>query len=278
MSILTALMIQFLVHASEGLAGTGRAQGKAAKFTTRAQGQKLAHYWIISICVILLGGLFALFVYGWSVPTLQLYGPVLLRGPNGGNRIALTFDDGPCPGYTEPILDILRRHNVKATFFVCGQNVERSPETLRRVQAEGHSIGNHMYSHPFPFFRSRAFFAREIDLTGAAIERVIEKRPKFFRPPFGARWLGLRSVLKARGMTLVNWSDTGYDWKLDTNGIVRETLKTMGPGSIILLHDGRRNFPPERVDRTSTVAALPAILEGAMKAGFTFVTLDELLG
>jgi peptidoglycan/xylan/chitin deacetylase (PgdA/CDA1 family) len=200
-----------------------------------------------------------------------------LRGPADGNRIALTFDDGPCSGYTEQILDILRRHDVKATFFVCGQNVERSPEILRRIQAEGHTIGNHSYSHPFPFFRSRTFFAREIDLTQEAIEKVTGKRPKFFRPPFGARWLGLQPVVKALGLSLVNWSDTGYDWKLGTEGIVRETLKTLGPGSIILLHDGQRVYPPQRADRSPTVKALPAILEGAVKAGFTFVSLEELL-
>jgi peptidoglycan/xylan/chitin deacetylase (PgdA/CDA1 family) len=229
------------------------------------------------ICVIFLSGLFGLYVYAWSIPTLQLFGPAILRGPADGKQIALTFDDGPCSGYTEEILDILRRHNVKATFFVCGENVERCPETLQRVQAEGHTIGNHTYSHPFPFFRSRAFFARQIDLTQEAIEKVTGKRPKFFRPPYGARWLGLHSVLKARGLSLVSWSNTGCDWKLDTDGIVRETLKTLSPGSIILLHDGRRTYPPERVDRSSTVKALPAILEGAVKAGFTFVTLEELL-
>jgi peptidoglycan/xylan/chitin deacetylase (PgdA/CDA1 family) len=233
--------------------------------------------WIISICAVCLGGLLGLYVYAWSVPTLQLFSPALLRGPGDKNRIALTFDDGPCSGYTERILDILRRYEVNATFFVCGQNVERSPEILGRIQAEGHAIGNHSYSHPFPFFRSRAFFAREIDLTQEAIEKVTGKRPKFFRPPFGARWLGLHPVLKARGLSLVNWSDTGYDWKLKADGIVRETLKTLGPGSIILLHDGRRTYPPERVDRSLTVKALPAILDGAMKAGFAFVTLEELL-
>ena len=237
----------------------------------------MSHLWIITLSAICLGGLFGLYVYAWSIPTLQLFGPAILRGPADGNRIALTFDDGPCSGYTEQILDILRHQHVKATFFVCGQNVERSPEILRRVQAEGHTIGNHSYSHPFPFFRSRAFFAREIDLTQEAIEKVTGKRPKFFRPPFGARWLGLLPVLKARGLCLVNWSDTGYDWKLDSEGIVRETLKTLGPGSIILLHDGGRAYPPQRVDRSPTVKALPAILEGAAKAGFTFVSLEELL-
>jgi peptidoglycan-N-acetylglucosamine deacetylase len=237
----------------------------------------LAHIWIISICAICLVGLFGLYVYAWSIPTLQLFGPAVLRGPAGGNRIALTFDDGPCSGYTEQILDILRLHKVKAAFFVCGRNVERSPDLLRRVQTEGHTIGNHSYSHPFPFFRSRAFFAREIDLTQRAIEKVTGKRPKFFRPPFGARWLGMQPVLKVRGLTLVNWSNTGYDWKLGTEGIVRETLKSLESGSIILLHDGRRSYPPESVNRSPTVKALPAIIEGAVKAGFTFVSLDELL-
>jgi peptidoglycan/xylan/chitin deacetylase (PgdA/CDA1 family) len=233
--------------------------------------------WIILICAMCLIGLFGLYVYAWSIPTLQLFAPAILRGPADGKRIALTFDDGPCSGYTEQILDILRHHDVKATFFVCGQNVECCPETLRRVRAEGHAIGNHGYSHPFPYFRSRAFFAREIDFTQEAIEKVTGERAKFFRPPFGARWLGLHPVLKQRGLRLVNWSDTGYDWKLDAEGIVRETLRALGPGSIILLHDGRNTHPPERVDRSATVKALPAIIDGAVKAGFTFVNLEELL-
>jgi len=237
----------------------------------------LSHIWIISICVIFLGGLFGLYVYAWSIPTLQWFTPAVLRGPADGNRIALTFDDGPCAGYTEPILDILRERGVKATFFVCGRNVERSPELLRRIHADGHTIGNHGYSHPYPFFHSRRFFARQVDRTQEAIEKVTGKRAKFFRPPFGARWLGLQPVLEARGLRLVNWSDTGYDWKLDREGIIRETLKTLGPGSIVLLHDGGRAYSPDRVNRSATVQALPAILDGAAKAGLTFVTLEKLL-
>ncbi len=234
--------------------------------------------WIVVICAICLVAVIILSIYAWGIPTLQLLAPFLLRGPAAGNRIALTFDDGPCPIYTGQILDILRSHGVKATFFVCGQNVERCPEVLRRTHGEGHTIGNHGYSHPYPFFRSRDFFAREIDLTQEAIEKVTGEQPKFFRPPFGARWPGLYPVSKQRGLRLVNWSDTGYDWKFDTERIVLETLKTLGPGSIILLHDGCQVDPPERVDRSATVMALPAILDGAVKAGFTFVSLGELLG
>ncbi|MGA2078792.1 MAG: polysaccharide deacetylase family protein, partial [Terriglobia bacterium] len=139
----------------------------------------MAGIWIIAILAVLLVGLFGLYVYLWSIPTLQWFTPAILRGPADGNRIALTFDDGPCAGYTEPILDILRERGVKATFFVCGRNVERSPELLRRIQAEGHTIGNHGYSHPFPFFHSGSFFAREVDRTQEVIEKVTGKRAKF---------------------------------------------------------------------------------------------------
>ncbi len=232
--------------------------------------------WAISIGVglLFLGGLY---VCAWSIPTLQLFGPAILRGPTDDRRIALTFDDGPAERFTDQILDILRERNVKATFFVCGEHVERNPEIVRRIHAEGHTLGNHTYSHPFPYFRSRAFFAREIDRTQEAIEKVVGCRPTFFRPPYGARWPGLCSVLGKRNLRLVNWSDTGYDWKLDAEGIVRETLKTLGPGSIILLHDGLRGPRPKEIDQSATVRALPAIIDGAQKARLQFVPLDEFL-
>ena len=98
--------------------------------------------WIVSICALCLASLHALYVYAWSIPTLQLFGPAIVRGPADANRIALTFDDGPSLSYTEQILDILCRRGVKATFFVCGQNVERHPEILRRIQAEAQTIVN----------------------------------------------------------------------------------------------------------------------------------------
>ncbi len=232
--------------------------------------------WAISIAVgvLVLG---ALYLYAWSIPTLQLFGPAILRGPTEDRRIALTFDDGPAERFTEEILDILRERNVKATFFVCGEHVDRYPEIVRRIHAEGHTLGNHTYSHPFLYFHRRAFLAREIDRTQEAIEKVVAYRPRFFRPPYGARWLGLYSVLSQRNLRLVNWSDTGYDWKLDADGIVREALKTLGPGSIILLHDGLRSFRPREIDQSATVRALPAIIDGARKAGLQFAPLSEFL-
>jgi peptidoglycan/xylan/chitin deacetylase (PgdA/CDA1 family) len=220
--------------------------------------------------------LFGFYVYAWSIPTLQVFGPALVRGPVSGHRIALTFDDGPTFPFTDQILDILRSKKVPATFFVCGMNVERFPQIIRRIQAEGHTIGNHTYAHPFPYFRGRKKFAEEIDRTQEAIEKITKQRPRVFRPPYGARWIGLYPVLRERGLRLVNWSDTGYDW-LPKSDIARETLKGLGPGSIILLHDSRNVDMPEKVDRSRTVKALPAIIDGARAAGLNFVPLTEFL-
>jgi peptidoglycan/xylan/chitin deacetylase (PgdA/CDA1 family) len=194
--------------------------------------------------------------------------------------VALTFDDGPASPFTEQILEILRARKVPATFFVCGKNVERFPEILRRIHAEGHTVGNHTYSHPFLYFRSRARIAQEIDRTQEAIEKVTGQRPWYFRPPFGGRWFGLYPVLRERGLRLVNWSDTGYDWKKgDTSSadIARQTLKGLGAGSIILLHDGFEADPPRQVDQSRTVSALPAIIDAAREAGLTFVSLSDFV-
>ncbi len=229
-----------------------------------------------------LGGMAALavlaglYVYAWSVPTLQVFGPALLRGPAGDGKVALTFDDGPSAPHTEQILDILRERGVTATFFLCGRNVERHPEIARRILAEGHTIGNHTYSHPFPYFRRRSFIAAEVDRAQDVTERVTGQQPRIFRPPFGARWLGMYPVLRERGLPLVNWSDTGYDW-VEGADIVGETLKHLRPGSIILLHDGKRICPPHQVDQSRTVSALPAIIDGARQAGLTFVSVMDFL-
>lgn len=239
--------------------------------------------------------------YACAAPRSQLFGPALVRGPSSGRRVALTFDDGPASPFTEQILDILRDRRVPATFFVCGQNVDRHPEIVRRIRAEGHTIGNHTYSHPFLYFRGREKIRQEIGRTQDSVERVIGERPGLFRPPYGARWFGLYPVLRERGMRAVLWSDTGYDWKLDAAGAARAVLSRVAPGAVILLHDnhqvgndrisrfeqwvrdwispGRRrgNLPPEKVGRANTVMALPEIIDGIRRAGMEFVSVREFL-
>jgi peptidoglycan/xylan/chitin deacetylase (PgdA/CDA1 family) len=192
--------------------------------------------------------------------------------------VALTFDDGPTWPFTEQILGILRERSIIATFFVCGRNAERFPEVMRQIHAEGHSIGNHTYSHPYLYFQGRRKIAEEIDRTQELIEKLTGHRPTLFRPPYGARWFGLYPVLRERGLQVVQWSDTGYDWQNKADAIVTATLRRLRPGSVILLHDGVRGpGPGTPADRFQTVLALPAILDGAVGAGFTFVSVRDFL-
>jgi peptidoglycan/xylan/chitin deacetylase (PgdA/CDA1 family) len=217
------------------------------------------------------------FWWACAVPTSTFFRPALIRGPEEGKRICLTFDDGPASPFTEQVLAILRGYQVPATFFVCGKNVERDPDLVRRIVAEGHAVGNHTYSHPFVLFKSRQRIAEEIDRTQEVLEKVAGHRPRIFRPPYGARWFGLVPTLLERGMHLVLWSATGYDWKNDVPGIVAATMKNLKPGAVILLHDGRETRWAARVDRSRTVEALPGIIAGARQRGYTFVPLQEFL-
>lgn len=255
------------------------------------------------LLLVLLADLFLLLIWrGCTTPQSQWLGPILVRGQMPGRRtVALTFDDGPAPPFTEQILAILRQYRVPATFFVCGKNVELFPETLQQIHAEGHLIGNHTYSHPYLILLNRARMEEEIDQTQQAIQGVLGFRPVLFRPPYGVRWLGLHVALRERGMQAVAWSALGYDWINPAEEIVNATVKDLAPGSIILLHDGRQpwvqprkvvlwrvmeklGFEPKReplllppVDSPETVKALPAIIEKVREAGVEFVPLSEFL-
>jgi len=217
------------------------------------------------------------FWWACSEPSSTFFRPALIRGPQEGKRIALTFDDGPAEQFTEQVLTILREQKVPATFFVCGRNVEKHPDLLRRIVAEGHEVGNHTYSHLFVYFKSRRRITEEIDRTQAVIEKVAGFRPKIFRPPYGARWFGLMPTLLERGMHLVLWSATGYDWKKDVQGISEAALRELKPGAVILLHDGRETRPTAEIDRLPTVSALPSIIAGARQQGYTFAPLKDFL-
>ncbi|MDR3678312.1 MAG: polysaccharide deacetylase family protein [Acidobacteriota bacterium] len=233
---------------------------------------------ITAAILAILGLAFGLwFWWACSEPSSTFFRPVLIRGPQEGKRISLTFDDGPAEQFTEQILDILRAQQVPATFFVCGKNVENHPDLLRRIVAEGHEVGNHAYSHFFVYFKSRRRIAGEIDRTQEIIEKVVGFRPRIFRPPYGARWFGLVPALVERGMHLILWSATGYDWKKDVPGIIKAALGELKPGAVILLHDGRETRRAIEIDRSRTVEALPAIIAGARKQGYTFAPLKDFL-
>ncbi|HUD05961.1 MAG TPA: polysaccharide deacetylase family protein [Candidatus Saccharimonadales bacterium] len=197
--------------------------------------------------------------------------------PTKGKLIALTFDDGPNSDSSGEILRILKRNSVKATFFVVGKNVGKYPDLLRKAFRDGHLIGNHSYLHDYRMARGSKAAVEDIEATSDAIYKVINRKPAFYRPPFGLRtpW-GARAVNKS-GYFIVTWDNMTYDyWGLSSERIVRNIVNNSRPGGIIVLHDGREGF--SRPGSLNTVEALPGIIENLKQQGYKFVKLDELFG
>ena len=222
---------------------------------------------IVSVAAGLALAIIGVLAYGLGSPQSTLLGPAQVRGGDP-SVVLLTFDDGPSVPYTGQVLDILRAHGVKATFFLCGASAERYPELVRRIRDEGHEIGNHTWSHPYLYLASRAMMAAEIDRTQDLLEKITGARPIWFRPPFGVRGFPMRGILAERGMKMMLWSDRGHDGELDADGIVATTLAQLQPGAIVLLHDGFEAKAPALVDRSATVSALPRIIAGVRRAGY----------
>jgi chitin deacetylase len=184
------------------------------------------------------------------------------------NRVvALTFDDGPWPVYTERVLAVLRGQDVHATFFMIGQNVRNYPSIAQHVFEQGHAVGNHTWNHP-----SRPRGARtEIVRTDDIFKKTLGFTPTLFRPPYGNMRNGLTTVAKQQGKAVIMWSVDSADWRRGTAAAIQaRSLKHLKPGAIILLHDGGGN-------RDATVAALPGIISSLRAKGYRFVTVPELL-
>ncbi|SRR5579871_3663774 len=196
------------------------------------------------------------------------FGPSLTRLPPG-NRVALTFDDGPSET-TPYVLDLLAEYNARATFFLVGMNCHRLPDVARRVIAEGHEIGNHTWSHA-NFYRCAPWQVRaEIERGQQAIEDTLGRRPQWFRPPFGVRWFGMFPALDRLGMRCALWSLDTCDWRDPADAIVERGAGAQA-GDVLLLHDGFRTHVGN--NRKETVAALGRLLAQFRDRGLEMVTL-----
>jgi peptidoglycan/xylan/chitin deacetylase (PgdA/CDA1 family) len=178
------------------------------------------------------------------MPGGRLLGPNITRLPAAAierNRIALTFDDGPDPGVTPSVLDILDEHAARATFFCIGEKAARHPELVAEIVRRGHLVENHSYGHPnlFAFYGPGAQ-QREILRGTEVIETLAGRRPRLFRPPAGIRNPLLEPALVASRAMLVNWSGRGFDAvSTDADKIVRRLDGRVRAGRILALHDGR---------------------------------------
>ena len=180
-------------------------------------------------------------------------------------KIALTFDDGPHPRYTEQLLDGLKERNVVATFFVTGENAQNYPNIIRREQEEGHLIGNHTYSHIQLTSGNRETFREELVKTNEILENITGEKVSFVRPPYGS-WD--KSFEKELNMFPVLWNIDPLDWcSHNAECTAAKVVEKAGDGDIILMHD---------YYDTSVTAALE-VVDVLQKRGFQFVTVEEIL-
>lgn len=185
--------------------------------------------------------------------------------------VALTFDDGPDATYTPKVLNILKKYNIKATFFVVGENVQAQPGLIRQEISEGHEVENHTFTHPDLVKDITISTEEEIIRTQHVIEAVSGRKPCYFRPPKGLFTDDTIDIAESNGYIVVLWTIGVEHQKSKTSKAMADrVIKAAKPGIIILAHDGR-------LDRTKTVNALPLIIKGYQKRGYRFVTLQELL-
>jgi peptidoglycan/xylan/chitin deacetylase (PgdA/CDA1 family) len=215
-------------------------------------------------------------IFSWAAvaPSAQLFGPTIRRTEDA-SAMALTFDDGPNPAITPKLLDLLDRHNVRATFFVIGRSVRAFPSLAKQIADCGHVIGNHTDSHPALTFMSPRSIATELDLCEHAIEAAIGGRTRWMRPPFGFRGPQLNGVIQRRHCEgVVMWSAKAWDWTAHNPDRVINRLRHVRGGDIVLLHDG--DHRTLEGDRRHTLAALEYWLPRWKDDGMRFVNLDDL--
>ncbi len=215
--------------------------------------------------------------YATMAPASQLYGRTVTHG-NDPRQMALTFDDGPNDPHTMHLLDVLARHNAKATFFLIGKYVRQRPEIARAVLAAGHEIGNHTYSHPNLVLVSARRLRQELDDCRKALEDALGTKTTLFRPPFGGRRPNVLRTARGLGLSPIMWSVTGYDWNAKTPDAIVEKVarqvesRRKPQAEVILLHDG--GHLAFGADRGHTVEATRRLLE--RYAGKEFVSISGL--
>jgi peptidoglycan-N-acetylglucosamine deacetylase len=209
-------------------------------------------------------------------PTGQWFGRSFCGLWGKGKDLALTFDDGPNDPHTLRLLDVLSKHDVRATFFLIGRYVKQRPDIAREIARRGHVIGNHTFTHPRLIFLPAARVRQEILQCREAITDAVGEHSKLFRPPWGGRRPGTFSLVRQLGLEPIMWNVTGYDWNAPSVEYIEQkvTSKVRG-GDVVLLHDGgHRAFG---TDRLKTVAAVDRLIGRFKSEGRRFATIPEMM-
>ncbi len=212
--------------------------------------------------------LLALLIILFSSFSCQADAPNVHKYPLPGT-VALTFDDGPSPIYTPQILDILKKYDVKATFFVVGASAKKYPDLIKRIAAEGHYVDEHTMTHPLLTKLPHDKWYWEMVEPANIVAGIIGKRPTCLRYPFGMSNEAIRSYIRSQGMMPVPMGFNSFDYERPgTEKIVSWVLQNVRSGQVFLMHDGYDK-------REQTVAALPKIIEGIKAKGLGFSQICE---
>ena len=221
-------------------------------------------------------GVLAAAGYNTMAAQSQLYGRTFVRAAKGSRQIALTYDDGPNDPWTLCLLEVLARHDVKATFFMIGQFAAQKPQIARDVASAGHVIGNHTYSHPNLALCSKKELERQITECHRALTDAVGEHSNLFRPPFGGRRPQVLRSVRNAGLVPIMWSITGWDWNAKSaSRIEQKVAPAVRGGDVILLHDG--GHLQMGSDRSFTVKATDHLISKFKAQGYSFATIPEMM-
>ncbi len=206
-----------------------------------------------------------------TAPVLKLpkdWGVILRSAPAAGKKIALTFDDGPHPFFTNAYLKILAEHEVPATFFVIGKQLEEHPQLAKEILEGGHELGGHSYRHQRLTTLTNQEILEDFRLVDQAFLNTTGQKPLYYRPPYGAYDVNIISIGKKTEQLMVMWSIDPRDWESETHHeITQRVLDRASDGAIIVLHEGKK----------TTLEALPHIITSLKTRGYQFVTISQML-
>ncbi|WP_093913752.1 polysaccharide deacetylase family protein [Succiniclasticum ruminis] len=231
------------------------------------------------VCLLAGSGALAAAVYPWgnsygiTVNRLQdLPGKGVV--PATAGYMALTFDDGPYPPYTDRLLDVLKEKKAHATFFLVAEQAQRHPELVKRALAEGHTVGLHAFRHRDFLKLTEEERQKDLALGKKVLHDITGKEPVYWRPPHGFRDFSVMEVAAAEKLTVVNWSVIPRDWTgIGKQEIHNRVMDKAENGAIVLLHDG--DSPFYKASRKATVDAAALLIDSLREKGYHLVSLEE---
>ena len=225
----------------------------------------ISPWWLVLTSAIYL----ALIIYGSSIIQANFYIQAHCYANTSEKVIALSFDDGPNREYTQQVLSILAQYDASATFFVIGKKIQGNEFLLKQIDSDGHSIGNHSYTHSFFMdFKNLQGFKDELNQTAESVFNIIGKRMKLFRPPYGVTTPDLARASKELNYSIIGWSIRSFDTTAaSAQNITRRVQTQIKPGAIILFHDSS----------DKTIQVLKQTLNFAKQNGYKIAAVEGLL-